>query len=129
MDFVKSHFRKMQLKVPFCEKKVFNYSELHFSEITSYKIHTLRSQNFFLETKLCGDLKSRKILITESNSSLTLWQLWHNLQRNACLQHLSWSKLSDCIEENCFWSRFCQAVPQCSGGIRKILNLCEVFLM
>ena len=23
------------------KKKVFNYSELHFSEVTSYKIHTL----------------------------------------------------------------------------------------
>ena len=60
---------------------------------------------------------SRKILVTESYIFLSLWQLWHNLQRNACLQHLSWSKLSDCIEENCFWSRFCQAVPQGSGGI------------
>ena len=25
----------------FVKKKVFNYSELHFSEVTSYKIHTL----------------------------------------------------------------------------------------
>ena len=28
----------------FVKKKVFNYSELHFSEGTSYKIHTLNSK-------------------------------------------------------------------------------------
>ena len=28
----------------FVKKKVFNYSELHFSEVTSYKIHTLGEQ-------------------------------------------------------------------------------------
>ena len=28
-------------QVPFCEEKVFNYSELHFSKVTSYKIHIL----------------------------------------------------------------------------------------
>ena len=58
MDFIRSHFAKMQLwivehffhhkKVPvvlyrylFVMKKVFNYPELHFSKVTSYKIHTL----------------------------------------------------------------------------------------
>ena len=51
MDFVRSHFGKMQLwqvehfflhkKVPVVLIKVFNLSELHFSEVTSYKIHTL----------------------------------------------------------------------------------------
>ena len=29
------------IQVPFCEEKVFNYSELHFSKVTSYKIHIL----------------------------------------------------------------------------------------
>ena len=29
------------LQVPFCEEKVFSYSKLHFSEVTSYEIHTL----------------------------------------------------------------------------------------
>ena len=58
MDFVRSHFGKMQLRIVehfflqkkvavvlhrylFVKKKVFNYSEVHFSEVTSYKIHTL----------------------------------------------------------------------------------------
>ena len=50
MDSVSSHFGKMQLW-PLCtvehflsqksEAKVFNWSELHFTEVTSYKIHTL----------------------------------------------------------------------------------------
>ena len=30
-------------KVPVVKKKVFNLSELQFSEVTSYKIHTLGS--------------------------------------------------------------------------------------
>ena len=30
----------------FVKKKVFNYSELHFSELTSYKIHTLINEKF-----------------------------------------------------------------------------------
>ena len=48
-----------QLKYGFCKKsaligkksepKVFNWSEFHFSEVTSYKIHTL------VETSLSGD--------------------------------------------------------------------------
>ena len=29
------------IQVPFWKKKVFNYSELHFSDVTFYKIHTL----------------------------------------------------------------------------------------
>ena len=35
MDFVKSHLEKIKLT------KVFNWSEFHSSEVTSYKIHTL----------------------------------------------------------------------------------------
>ena len=35
MDFIRSH------RYPFVMKKVFNWSELHLSEVTSYKIHTL----------------------------------------------------------------------------------------
>jgi hypothetical protein len=30
-------------------KKVFNYSELHFSEVTSYKIHALQSFHLNIE--------------------------------------------------------------------------------
>ena len=52
MDFVKSHFAKMKLwpvehfLLTFLiwkksEPKVFNWSEFRFSEVTSYKIHTL----------------------------------------------------------------------------------------
>ena len=50
VDLVRSHFGEMQLwiaehffhyRYPFAMKKVFNYSELHLSEVTSYKIHTL----------------------------------------------------------------------------------------
>jgi hypothetical protein len=37
MDFVRSHFGKMTNML----KKVFNWSEVHLSEVTSYKIHTL----------------------------------------------------------------------------------------
>ena len=33
----------------FVKKNVFNYSELHFSEVTSYKIHTLVTANFHFE--------------------------------------------------------------------------------
>ena len=32
----------------FVKKKVFNYSELHFSEVTSYKIHTLEYLNIMM---------------------------------------------------------------------------------
>ena len=31
----------MYYRYPFVMKKVFNFSELHFSEVTSYKIHIL----------------------------------------------------------------------------------------
>ena len=50
MDFVRSRFGKMQLWIVehFVMKKVFNYSELHFSEVTSYKIHVLTA--VFFET-------------------------------------------------------------------------------
>ena len=62
MNFIRSHFGKMQLwpvepKIQLyfwvehflphllirkkSEAKVFNWSELHFTEVTSYKIHTL----------------------------------------------------------------------------------------
>ena len=49
MDFVRSHFRKMNLwpveHPPKSDdkyaQKVFNWSEVHLSEVTSYKIHTL----------------------------------------------------------------------------------------
>ena len=40
----------VQNRYLFVKKKVFNYSELHFSEVTSYKIHTLivtRSMDYF----------------------------------------------------------------------------------
>ena len=56
MDFVRSHFGKLNsfnqtlfsslqvlYRYLFVMKKVFNYSELQFSEVTSYKIHTLTS--------------------------------------------------------------------------------------
>ena len=38
MDFVKSHLALIWKK---SEPKVFNWSEFHFFEVTSYKIHTL----------------------------------------------------------------------------------------
>ena len=49
MDFVRSHFEKMKLQQQQTHpkvmtnmlKKVFNWSEFHLSEVTSYKIHTL----------------------------------------------------------------------------------------
>ena len=56
MDFIKSHFGKMQLwpvehfwltffqistDLEKNEPKVFNWSELHLSEVTSYKVHIL----------------------------------------------------------------------------------------
>ena len=58
MDFVRSHFGKMQLwqvehfflhkKVPvyYYTVIVFNFLELHFSEVTSYQIHTLAPHVF-----------------------------------------------------------------------------------
>ena len=58
-EFCKKSLRKMQLwqvehffhkkgtcivlHLPFCKEKVFNLSELHFPEVTSYKIHTFIS--------------------------------------------------------------------------------------
>ena len=41
-------WKKSYVMIPYCrhlfvKKKVFNYSELHFSKGTSYKIHTLAS--------------------------------------------------------------------------------------
>ena len=38
-----SHHKRVPiaLQVPFCDKKVFNWSELHFSEVTSYKTRIL----------------------------------------------------------------------------------------
>ena len=53
--FVKSHFGKMQsdkLKT-FSEEKVFNLSELHFSKVNSYKIHTLMSRNQSFQDFFC----------------------------------------------------------------------------
>ena len=52
MNFIRIHFGKMQLSpvehflphlliLKKSEAKVFNWSELHFTEVTSYKIHTL----------------------------------------------------------------------------------------
>ena len=46
MDFERSHLSSPKgtsrtIQVPFCEEKVFNLSELHFSKVTSYKIYTL----------------------------------------------------------------------------------------
>ena len=40
----------IKLWIPFCEEKVFNYSELHFSKVTSYKIHNLENTTFLLHT-------------------------------------------------------------------------------
>ena len=74
MDFVRSHFGKMQLwqvehfflhkKVPvvlyrylFVKKKVFNWSGLHFSEVTSYKIHTLTCYEQDIELDHCSKQK------------------------------------------------------------------------
>ena len=42
MDTVRRHFGKMHL---YLFVKMFNYSELHFSEVTSYRIHTLEKKN------------------------------------------------------------------------------------
>ena len=61
MDFVRSHFGKVQLWIVehFClHKKVPVYcTELHFSEVTSYKIHTLgkksSSSNLKFQTEEC----------------------------------------------------------------------------
>ena len=44
MDFVKSHLEKMKQSVLIRKKsepKMFNWSEFHFSEVISHKIHTL----------------------------------------------------------------------------------------
>ena len=56
MDFARSHSWKMQLWpvehfFPFVMKKVFNWSELHLSEVTSYKIHTLSICENFISRK------------------------------------------------------------------------------
>ena len=58
MDFERSLFGKMQLWIHyyrylFVKKNVFNYSELHFSEVTSYKIHTLVSNSNHIKTYVC----------------------------------------------------------------------------
>ena len=50
MDFVKSHLQKSLLP------KVFNWSEFHFSEVTYYKIHTLRDFLTFTAKVFLGDL-------------------------------------------------------------------------
>ena len=57
----------------FVKKKVFNYSELHFSKGTSFKIHTLESSSFFrsrpeIGQKLdFGNLKIKFITFTSSS--------------------------------------------------------------
>jgi hypothetical protein len=38
--------------------KVFNYSELHFAEVTFYKIHTLADSGFFKDFLYQGGMKS-----------------------------------------------------------------------
>ena len=72
MDFVKSHLEKMKLwpvehfwltffpdqhwicaDLEKSEPKVFNWSEFHFSEVTSYKIHTLQGSLKIKRRKLC----------------------------------------------------------------------------
>ena len=58
MDFVTSHFGNMKLLysaiTPKSEDKyvvkVFNWSEVHLSEMTCYKIHTLVVSYFFIYT-------------------------------------------------------------------------------
>jgi hypothetical protein len=44
MDFVRSHFGT-NYRYPFVMKKVFNWSELHRFEVTSYKIHILEKES------------------------------------------------------------------------------------
>ena len=41
MDFIRSHIGKMHYRYPFVMKKVFYWSEVHLSDVTSYKIHIL----------------------------------------------------------------------------------------
>ena len=53
---VEHYYSVVVYRYLFVKKKVFNLSELHFSEVTSYKIHTLevRYQNmpFFFNSSL-----------------------------------------------------------------------------
>ena len=44
----------------FVKMKVFNYSELHFSKVTSYKIHTLAILLKYNHWMLCTDLQPRQ---------------------------------------------------------------------
>ena len=46
MDFVSSHYRYL-----FVKKKVLNYSQLHLSKVTSYKIHTLENNPVLYKQK------------------------------------------------------------------------------
>ena len=53
MNFVSNHSRKMMTNMP---KKVFNWSEVHLSEVTFYKIHTL----------ICLDSYGKLITLTQT---------------------------------------------------------------
>ena len=46
----------------FVKKKVFSYSELHFSEVTSYKIHTLKVGPIF-DLEFWNDRKTKNIFM------------------------------------------------------------------
>ena len=87
MDFVRSHFRKMQLwpvEHFFLHKKVpvFNWSELHFSEVTSYKIHTLifnSSEYIFAISTSCpviGWNISRRLKFPSNGAAARPWDIW-----------------------------------------------------
>ena len=44
---------QLKYRYPFVMKKVFNWSELHLSEVTSYKIHILEGSAQFLIEVFC----------------------------------------------------------------------------
>ena len=52
----------------FVKKKVFNYSELHFSEVTSYKIHTLVYGCLVVPAKENRKIKRQSITITHNKT-------------------------------------------------------------
>ena len=79
------------------KKKVFNYSELYFSEVTSHKIHTSAWWNLFVKSAPLIFHHNKKVITKSPSdifptvfSSLTYW-LWINITISI------WSMISDFV--------------------------------
>ena len=85
MDFVRSNFGKMTNML----KKVFNWSEVHLSEVTSYKIHTLEEREFQF-VYLCSLLSNTLFIRRQNGSKLQSFFMYDFLQiKSECKPYMA----------------------------------------